>query len=241
MTWQFNPFAIPAIFAAGTSLFLIGIAWQRRSTAGARSFIAMMAAVTWWCGFNALQLSGGDHFTQLFWADVQYLAVTTLPVWWVCFAWEYTGRNAWVTRRNVALLLIYPALALLIIATDPWHHLMWGAIPSTLEWNGHFYVLALNHGINWWGTVIYGYIWIMVGTVTILAYLVRAPKYFRRQGWALLVGVLAPFASNLLFVSNLSPVPNLDFTPLAFAISGLAFAWSMFNYRMLDLTPSPTM
>jgi PAS domain S-box-containing protein len=237
MTWQFNPFAIPALIAAAISLSILIIAWRRRSTPGARPFIAMMCTVTWWCSFNALQLSGGDYFTQLLFADIQYIAVTLLPIGWVLFALEYTGNNTWVTRRNVILLLIYPVIALIIIATDPWHHLMWSNIPSALEWNGSFYVLKLQQGINFWGIVGYSYIWIMLGTVAIIVHLVRSQGFFRRQSQVLLLGVLAPFVSNMLFIFNISPVPNVDFTPLAFTVSGVAFAWAMFNYRMLDLTP----
>ncbi len=237
MSWQFNPFAIPALIATGVSMFLFSIAWKRRSTPGARSFLAMTGIITWWCGFNALQLSGGDAFTQLVFADIQYAAVTTLPISWVLFALEYTGHNAWVTRRNILLMLIYPAIALLIVITDPLHHLMWSYVASTLTWNGSFYVLEMQQGLNFWGIVAYSYIWIMIGTVAIIVHLIRSQGFFRRQSQVLLMGVLAPFVSNILFVFNLSPVPNLDFTPLAFTVSGVSFAWAMFNYRMLDLTP----
>jgi PAS domain S-box-containing protein len=237
MAWQFNLLAVPPLFGAATSLFIIFIAWRRRSTPGTLSFIAMMSMVAWWCGFNALQLSGGNAFTQLFWADVQYLAVMTLPIWWVTFALQYTGHQAWVTRRNLFLVLIYPFLSLVIIATDPWHHLMWSKIPAALEWDGYFYVLKLGFGPNWWATVIYAYVWILLGTVAIIVHLIRSQEFFRRQTRVLLIGAFMPWVSNLIFVLNLSPIPHLDLTPLAFAISGVAFAWAMFHYRMFDLTP----
>ena len=237
MTWQFNPFAIPALIASAISSSLIVIAWRRRSTRGARSFIATMILATWWSVFNAFQLSGGDYFTQLFFSDIQYVAVTTLPVGWLFFALEYTGRDSWITRRNILLLLIYPVIALIIIATDSWHHLMWSAVPSVLEWNGHFYVLNLQQGINFWTIVAYAYALIMTGAVMIVVHLTRSHEIFRVQSRAILIGIAAPFASNVLFVFKLSPVPNLDFTPLAFTVSGVAFAWAMFRYRMFDLTP----
>src|SRR5205807_10207175 len=36
---------------------------------------------------------------------------------------------------------------------------------------------------------------------------------------------------------GLSPLPNLDLTPLAFTVTGIAMAWSLFRFRLLDLTP----
>jgi hypothetical protein len=90
MTWQPNPFALLALFAAITSLYLVFIAWRRRSTPGARPFIAMTLSIAWWCTLNAIQLSSVDAATQFFLADTQYMAVTLLPVCWLLFAWEYT-------------------------------------------------------------------------------------------------------------------------------------------------------
>ncbi len=237
MIWQPNPFALLALFGAIISLYLVTIAWRRRSTPGARPFIAMVLAITWWCTLNAIQLSSVNAAAQLLLADLQYISVTLLPVCWLLFAWAYTGREAWVTRRNIWLLLIFPAVALIIIVTNPWHHLMWTYIPDTLDWNGSFYLLKLETGPNFWGIVVYSYSLIMAGTIAIVRHLVRTPASFRGQSWALLTAVSAPMISNILYVLNISPVPNMDFTPLAFAVSGVAFAWALFHYGMLDLTP----
>jgi PAS domain S-box-containing protein len=43
--------------------------------------------------------------------------------------------------------------------------------------------------------------------------------------------------SNIVTIFGLSPLPNLDLTPLSFTITGLAMAWSLFRFRLLDITP----
>jgi PAS domain S-box-containing protein len=67
--------------------------------------------------------------------------------------------------------------------------------------------------------------------------LISFPHLYRRQAGLLLIGVLAPWISNSIYIFGLAPVPNLDLTPFAFTISGLAFGWSLFQFRLLDLVP----
>ncbi|MBC8402955.1 MAG: GAF domain-containing protein, partial [Candidatus Marinimicrobia bacterium] len=39
------------------------------------------------------------------------------------------------------------------------------------------------------------------------------------------------------YVFNLNPIPGLDWTPLAFGISGLILIWGVYNYQLLSLIP----
>jgi PAS domain S-box-containing protein len=67
--------------------------------------------------------------------------------------------------------------------------------------------------------------------------LISFPHLYRQQAGLLLIGVLAPWISNSIYIFGLSPVPNLDLTPFAFTISVVAFGWSLFQFRLLDLVP----
>ena len=40
-----------------------------------------------------------------------------------------------------------------------------------------------------------------------------------------------------MYVFNLNPIPGLDWTPLAFGISGLILIWGVYNYQLLSLIP----
>ena len=54
----------------------------------------------------------------------------------------------------------------------------------------------------------------------------------------LLIGVLAPWVGNALYILRLSPFPNLDLTPFAFTLTGLGISWSLFHFRLLDIVPA---
>jgi len=53
------------------------------------------------------------------------------------------------------------------------------------------------------------------------------------------VGTAAPWVSSLLHVTGAIPVPGLDPTPLAFAVSGVAYLLALSRFRLLTLTPAP--
>ena len=57
------------------------------------------------------------------WSRMTFFGVTVVPVAWFLFSLEYTGREKWVTRRNVALLFVLPLITLIFIWTDSYHRL----------------------------------------------------------------------------------------------------------------------
>ncbi len=238
MSFQFTPFALPSALAALISLFITSIAWRRRSAPNALSFFAMMCAITWWCIFNTLQLFSGDVSTAMFWLNAEYFGILVLPICWLMFALQYAGHEKWVTRRNIALLLIYPALSIIIVYTDPLHHLMWNKVDPVLATDGLFPALDLQSGINWTLMVVYAYVQILIGTIVVMMRVFRAQTFYKRQTVALLIGTFTPWVSNIITVLNLSPIKYLDITPLAFTVTGIAFALALFRYQMLDLVPA---
>ena len=66
---------------------------------------------------------------------------------------------------------------------------------------------------------------------------IRSPHLYRRQAGVLLLGALAPWVGNALYISGLGPFPHLDLTPFAFTLTGLAAAWGLFRFRLLDIVP----
>ncbi len=54
---------------------------------------------------------------------------------------------------------------------------------------------------------------------------------YRIQLWLLILGVLAPWIGNLMYIVGWVPLPGLDMTPLAFSISGACFVASVFSAK----------
>ena len=235
MHWQYNPYVLPLVITAAISAALALSAWRRRPAAGATSFVWLMLAVAEWSLGYALELGTADLPTALFWARVEYLGMVMVPATLLVFVLQYTGREKWLTRRNLALLAIEPLVTLLLVWTNEAHGLIYSHIePYT---NGSLSMLDETFGAWAWVDVAYSYLLILLGTLLLIQALIRSPRLYRRQVGTLLIGAFAPWAAEALSISGLSPFPHLDLTPFAFTLTGLAMAWGLLRFRFLDIVP----
>jgi PAS domain S-box-containing protein len=235
MRWQPTPYSYLLLAAAAISAALVFYAWRRRGTPGAIPLALLMAGVCVWAAGYALELSGADLPTKVLWAKVEYLGIVTVPPAWLAFALQYTGREGLLTRRNLILLSIIPLITLLLASTNEAHGLVWSY--TGLEASGPFPALYVRHGAWFWIHWSYSYLLLLTGTVLLVSLLVRSLPMYRKQNVALLLAVSVPWVGNGVYVLGLSPVPNLDPTPFAFLLSGMAIAWALFRFRLLDLVP----
>ncbi len=65
----------------------------------------------------------------------------------------------------------------------------------------------------------------------------RSARLYRRQVAVMLAGAAMPWLGNVLYVAGMAPLPGLDLTPLAFALTGLPAALGFLRFQILDLVP----
>jgi PAS domain S-box-containing protein len=235
MEWQYSPYVPALIVSAAISVAVAFVAWRRRPAPGALPAVLLMSAVAVWALGYALELASATLQAQIFWAKIQYIGIVSVPVCWLVLALDYTGLSRWLTRRNLILLSIIPLLTLLLVWTNELHGLIWWVVAQ--EPVGSFVALELTYGLFFWVNWLYAYLLLLLGSARFVQTLLRSPQLYRGQAVAVLLGALAPWIGNALYVFGLSPYARLDLTPLAFTISGLALAWAMFRFRLLDLVP----
>ena len=235
MHWQYTPYVLPVFIAAAIAAALAFLAWRRRSLPGATPFALLMLAVAEWSLGYALELGSADLPTEVFWVQVEYLGIVSVPTMWLVFVLQYTGRKKWLTRRNTALLAIVPLVTLLLAWTNDLHGLIWSDVKQ--DTSGSFLVLDMTYGVGLWVNWVYSYLVLMLATVLLFQALIRSPHLYRGQAGALLVGALVPWVGDALYLSGLSPFPHLYLTPFTFTLTGLAVTWGHFRYRLLDIMP----
>jgi signal transduction histidine kinase len=214
------------------------LAWRERPEPGATPLVAMLAGQTWWSAFLVFELEATGLAAKVFLANVRWAGVVVIPVAWFLFAMEYTGRDGYVRPRNVALLSVVPALTVLLAVTGEFHDLLY--VDTMLVETGGVVTLDRTPGPWFWVITAYTYLLGLLGSIPLLALVRSHALPFRRQSLALLVGTLAPWASNVLFLADAIPVPGLDPTPVAFAVSGVAYLGALTRFRLFGTNPSPT-
>ncbi|EMA62860.1 sensor histidine kinase [Halorubrum lipolyticum] len=232
-----SPLSVALLSAIVTGTSAAILAWRERPEAGATWLTVLLVGQVWWTAFLVFELEAPTLAAKSLWYDVQWLGVVIIPVGWLLFALEYTGRDRYVTPRYVAALLVVPVVTLVVVATgDPW-----GLVVTDREVAATAVGSFLRVETGAWYYVVAGYTYLLgvFGSIPILQLVRDDARPFRGQSAALLVGTAAPWASSVLYLTGTFPVAGLDPTPLAFAVSGVAYLLALSRFRLLTLAPAP--
>ncbi|MFO8116067.1 MAG: histidine kinase N-terminal 7TM domain-containing protein [Halorubrum sp.] len=232
-----SPLSVALLAAVVTGTSAAILAWRERPDAGATWLALLLVGQVWWTAFLVFELEASTLDAKALWYDVQWIGVVVVPVGWVFFALEYTGRDQYVRPGVVAAACVAPATTVLLVATgDPM-----GLITSDRAVADTAVGSFLRVAPGPWYYVIAGYTYLLglIGSVPILQLVRDDARPFRGQSAALVVGTAAPWVSSLVYLSGAIPVPGLDPTPLAFAVSGVAYLLALTRFRLLTLTPAP--
>jgi len=232
-----SPLSVALLAAVVTGTSAAILAWRERPEAGATWLALLLFGQVWWTTFLVFELEASTLAAKALWYDVQWVGVVLVPVGWLLFALEYTGRDRYVRPDVVAAACVAPAITVLVVATgDPFGFVTTDrAVADTAV--GSF----LRVDVGPWYYVIAGYTYLMglIGSVPIIQLVRDEARPFRGQSAALLVGTAVPWISSVLHLTGAIPIPGLDPTPLAFSASGVAYLLALSRFRLLTLTPAP--
>lgn len=200
-----------------------------------RLFVCMVAAVAVWIVGSMARLFTLDPTTYVVLTAVKYLGVTTAPIWFVLFALRYSGRDHWVTRRLVAVLLAGPALTVLVVLTTESHGLFYAEFAVVTV--GETAVLTRSRGPGFWLFAAFGWGLLAMGTGLLVLTAIGQPAIYQKQSFVIVLGVVVPWIVGIAYVFRGWPHPTVDPTPLGFAITAVLFGVGIFTTRLIDVVP----
>ncbi|NWF70249.1 MAG: PAS domain-containing protein [Chloroflexi bacterium] len=229
---QTSPYLIPLAAATLVALGLTVLSWRRRSTPGVVYFTVLMISITIWCVAALAEIMLADLPGKILWSKVSYIGLCSIIWAWPSFVWSQTGRERWLTRRNLILLAIEPVVMLLLVWTNELHLLIWPTL-DLVNIDGMI-IGDYGHGFVFWIHAGYAYLVLLSSTVLLGYSLLRASSIYRGQAFVLLVATTVPWIGNALYLMNFSLV---DLTPFGFIVTGIACAWGLLRFRLLDIVP----
>ncbi|MEW6402398.1 MAG: histidine kinase N-terminal 7TM domain-containing protein [Chloroflexota bacterium] len=232
---SYTPFLWLFMLSAAIIMALALYAWRIRGTATGWGFlILMLCALVWVVGFifeTAAQTLDG----KILFAKMEYLSLPFLPIAWLYLALSFAGQVR--PRTFWLIVVIIPVLTNLIIWLDPVPNWLYGN-PRLDTVSAPFAVMKSDY--QFWFYFVHapsGYIFMAIALAVVLRTMYRAQPIYRRQGALLLLAVLLPTVTDLLYVLGFSPIRYYNLTPATFSISGLLLAWNLFGFRFLNILP----
>ncbi len=231
--YQFTFYSWVMCVTAVVGVALTVAAVHRRSASGAKYLALVGVFVTEWALAYVFESAATALSLKTLWSQIAYVGTVGVPMSYCLFALDFSEYQHTLNLRNVLLLGIIPILTLLAAATNNVHHRFWPTIaidPSTK-------IAIYGHGPLFWIWIAYAYVLLCASIVVLVVTILRSPGIYRLQSGVILVGILLPLAGNIVYISELNPVPGLDWTPVAFVLSGLVLLFGVFGLQILELVP----
>lgn len=228
-------FVLLATIAVGVSGGIL--AWRERPQPGAVPLTILLAGQSWWSAtlFFRITATGLDH--KIFWVDVSWAGVAIIPVAWLLFALEYTGYTQFLKTHYIALISIVPLVTMILGVTNDYHSLLY--TESMLVEQSGVPILDRTPGTWFWVIAGYTYLLGLAGLIPLLEFVSSRVGTFKGQSLLLLLGLFAPWVTNVLFLMDALPTGGIDPTPVGFAISGVAYLSALTQYQLFGTNPTP--
>ncbi|MFB6109839.1 MAG: histidine kinase N-terminal 7TM domain-containing protein [Halodesulfurarchaeum sp.] len=211
------------------------LAWREGPKPGARPLSLLLVGQVWWSTSSFFRIRAPTLEEKLFWLMALWVGVVIIPLGWIQFALEYTGRDKYLQSRHLAPLLVIPIVTILLVGLGPAQDLL-RAVPTGYMSNG-----VLNGGytgIWFWVVAAYTYVLGGGGVLLLGELIVSRAQTFQKQGIALSVAIVIPWATNIAYLLGWFDF-GLDPTPIAFSISGVIFLVAIRRFQLLSANPAP--
>ena len=206
--------------------------WRRARRSSHEALAWCLAAILWTLVSNLFEILSPTFRSTLFWSLVGYAGLVSIPPLNFLFVLGYTGRGR---GRAKFLAFVVPVITLALLYTNSFHSLHWASIGYRKV--GRFSALVLSYGPWFWVLIVHQYALLLGGMAIVAVDFFASRRFYSRQAFWVVLGAAVPLAFNFLYVLRLIPGVTKDFTPVAFAFSGLAFAVGVRRYRLFEMAP----
>ncbi len=208
---------------------------RRRQHRTAVPLSLMLAAAAVWALFYGLEFGASGLPLMRLTSVAQYFGIATISVLWLVFAARYAGRDRWITRRRILLLLMVPVGTIVLVATNDLHLLYYATVSVGVADGRTF--LVLDPGPLYWLHVVYSYLCLLSGLALLLRVLFETSGIERLRVSYFLTGTALVFAVNIAYVMGFKPFGFLDLTPAAFTAAGAMLTVGIFSANIFDVEP----
>jgi PAS domain S-box-containing protein len=233
--WQVTPYTFAAAGAGVVVLGLGVLGWRRRPVPGTAEFALFAVAVSDWCIAAAIGFAHADLEGKVLSSKFEYIGVVSAPVLWLLCMAAYTHVSWSRPRWLVAALAVIPLITLVLVFSNEQHGLVWSHVE--IAGQSGLRLWKASYGPWFWVHSAYSYLLLGGATFLILRETRRDPFFFQGQGTLLLVGMIIPWATNVAYLTGLSPLANVDSTPFGFALGAAAVGAGLLRFGLFDVVP----
>mgnify|MGYP002479116332 CR=1 FL=1 len=200
-----------------------------------KHFTLVMLGMTLWSINYAFEIGFLEPGQKYFFARLQYLGLSFIPVSWFLFTSEYSGIGIQFARKYEKLLYLLPCSVILLMVTNNVHGLFFESFH--LDYSREFPLLIIQHGPLFWIFYLYSFVLLVLGIFLLFKQFVRLTAPYGTQAGIALTAACVPVLGNILHLADVGPFESLDPTPFSLAITGLILFWGTIQHEFLNIIP----
>ncbi|MCJ7716207.1 MAG: diguanylate cyclase [Anaerolineales bacterium] len=235
MDIQFSHIVLPTALAGLLGILCIWLILKRKSAQGSIPLALLFGSAAFWSICYAVELSLMEYTSKVFWLKMESIGVAILPVLWLFFCLRYVDIQKPKTSWFIIIFSIIPIVTLVLAFTNSTHHLVWISV-ELIDQNG-LMMLKLERNIWFWIHTGYSHLIYLAGMYFLVQKYLKTPSNMVNQIRYVFLAGLIPGVTNIFYIFNNDPIPQIDYTPLSFAVSGLLIVWVLYYHRLLDIIP----
>ena len=131
-------------------------------------------------------------------------------------------------KKKYLLLFIVPLTSLLILWTNPMHHLFYESYSSNINECVYGPYITVHH--------IYTYLLLFAGAFYLTKFSVKNSGFFSKQSLLIVLGISVPVVVSILGSFKIIPM-TVYMTPISFAVTVICFTLAIYKFKFLSITP----
>ena len=234
MTYELTPISLILLLNSAFLVFLGFYIWRRGSY---YYFSLAMFAAAFWAFGGSMENGSLEIANKILWAKITYIGIYTLTPFWFLFCLQYSKFKKNIIKISNYLIWIIPISLFSLAITNEYHSLFWTSI-IPID-NNLTKGLIYSRGLGVYISMIYSYLLIILGILSLAIYSFKTTRIQQFQILNLFIGILIPWIANFFYLTYSPEISQgVDLTPVAFAITGIFAALSIFKYKLSNLIPA---
>jgi diguanylate cyclase (GGDEF)-like protein len=236
MIAQYEIFFLIALLAS-IVMFSLAIYLSRfRNIQSVSTFMILLTLIGIWALSIDLGYLSDTVSESYFWSTIRMTAVFAVPVFWLMFSRQYCQYENKHEGELLFALLIIPAMSFVMMITNDSHHLFLKEIIYVQR--GKFLIDETWVTGKWFYLhAVYSYSLILIADTILVKEAIKRAHTYRKQAVFLIIGALFPLIVNILFTFHVIPFLKIDYDPLGFVLTGICFAFGIFQFKLFDINP----
>jgi diguanylate cyclase (GGDEF)-like protein/PAS domain S-box-containing protein len=205
---------------------------KRAEIPNARTFIVYTAVQSIYIFSNAFEMASDTLDEIKLWTLVEYIGISSAPALGLILVLKYIGKS--VSRKGFAAFFIIPAITLVMVSTNDYHHLFYKSVyfrgdtpvPTADMVIGEWYIV---HGAFTFGCM-------LAAVVLLLRQWGQTKKSYRLQLITLIFGQFIPMTAAFVYLMGVTPY-GMDPVPMVLCLTSAMYIWAMVSTRILTIVP----